>query len=124
MAILWCPGRPPCRRAAAALELALLLPILTTLLVLGVALRRVLYHHVMVTNRARNGALYASDPTSPTLSPYANLTGAALADWPSSLTPNPTVVQLADVTDAQGNGYVEVQVSWTFTTITSYLGGL
>src|SRR5262245_36635887 len=76
----------------------------------------------MLTNCARNGALYAADPTSPAQSSYPNLTAAALADWPSNLTPAPTVTQLASVTDAQGYTYVEVQVSWTFTTITTYLG--
>ena len=117
-----CRGRHSRRSAAAALELAVLLPLLTLLLVLAVDFGRVFYHSVMITNCARNGALYAADPTSATQSRYANLTAAALADWPSTLTPAPTVTQLASVTDPQGFTFVEVQVSWTFTPITSLLG--
>src|SRR5262245_28820377 len=116
--------RPPQSRraAAAAVELAVLLPVLTTLLVLAVDFGRVMQHYAVLTNCARNAALYAADPTSGTLSHYGSLSAAALADWPSTWTPAPTVTQLASVTDAQGFTYVQVQVSWTFTPITSFLG--
>lgn len=116
------PDKQSRRRAAAAIELALLLPVLTLLVVLIVDFARVFNHSIMLTNCARNGALYAADPTSSEQSHYGNLTAAALADWPSDLTPAPTVTQLASVTDAQGFTYVEVQVSWTFSTVTTYLG--
>ncbi len=50
------------RRAAAALELALVLPILAFLLVVIVDFCRVHYYSVTLSNCARSGALYASDP--------------------------------------------------------------
>jgi hypothetical protein len=94
------------------------------LLVLGIDFGRVFYYYVTITNCARNGALYAADPTAPSQSAYGSMSAAALADWPSSLTPAPTVTGPVNGTDAEGNSYVEVTVSWTFNTITSYLGSL
>ena len=112
-------GRRP---GVAAAEMALLLPVLTVLLVLGVDFARVFYYYVAVTNCARNGALYAADPLAPTQSRYPSLTAAAQADWPSGVTPLPTVSGPTTGTDGQGNSYVEVTVTWQFNTISSYLG--
>src|SRR5258708_6296168 len=118
------PSQTPrnCRRGAAAAELALLLPILTLLLILGIDFGRVFYFYLTITNCARNGAMYACDPTAPTQSAYGSMNSAALADWPAALTPAPTVTGPVNGTDAEGNIYVEVTVTWTFSTITSYLG--
>ena len=65
------------RRAVAAAELALLLPVLTMLLVLGIDFGRVFYYYVTITNCARNGALYAADPTAPSQSAYGSMSAAA-----------------------------------------------
>src|SRR5262245_48086504 len=90
------------RRGATAVEMALLVPVLTLLLILGVDFARAFYFYVTITNCARNGALYAADPTSPSQSHYASLSAAALADWPSGLSPNPTVTGPVTGKDAEG----------------------
>jgi Flp pilus assembly protein TadG len=81
---------------------------------------RVFYFSVTLTNCARAGALYASDPTTNGESPYANTQEAALADA-SNLTPAPTVTSVTG-TDATGRPYVEVTAAYTFRTITGFPG--
>lgn len=113
----------PCsyrRRGASAVELALLLPILGLLFVFAVDFARLYYHYSIVTNCARNGALYASDPTASPESPYADYTAAALADA-SNLKPQPTVTA-ANGIDSSGNPYVQVTVTYPFTTVSNYPG--
>jgi Flp pilus assembly protein TadG len=110
------------RRGVAAAELALLAPVLTTLLVIALDYGRIFYYDIMVMNCARNGAQWAADPVAASQSPYSTVTAAAQADWPSSLTPLPTVSQGSNGTDSEGNSYATVTVTWQFTTITSYLG--
>jgi Flp pilus assembly protein TadG len=109
------------RRGASAAELALVLPILGLLFVFAVDFARLYYHYSIVTNCARNGALYASDPTAPLESPYSSVTDAALADA-SNLSPQPTVSPPTYGTDSSGNPYVQVTVVYPFTTITNYPG--
>jgi Flp pilus assembly protein TadG len=108
------------RSAAATVELAVLLPFLMFLIVIGVDYGRIVYYSVTVENCARNGALYAGDPVAASQSPYASLQDAALADA-GDLSPPPTVTSTNGV-DAAGNPYVDVTVSWTFQTITTYPG--
>ena len=108
----------PCsrrRRGASAVELALLLPVLSLLFVFAVDFARLYYHFSIVTNCARNGALYQSDPTTQSESPYANYTAAALADA-SNLSPQPTVTS----PPCSDPSYVQVTVTYPFTTIISY----
>jgi Flp pilus assembly protein TadG len=107
----------PRRRAAAAVELALLLPALSLLFVFAVDFARLYYHYSIVTNCARNGALYQSDSASQTESPYADYTAAALADA-SNLSPKPTVTSPA----CSNPAYVQVTVTYPFTTLISYPG--
>ena len=106
------------RRGASAVELALVLPILGLLFVFAVDFARLYYHYSIVTNCARNGALWASDPTAAQFSPYANCTAAALADA-SNLSPQPTVSSPYYSPDGT---YVQVTVTYPFTTITNYPG--
>ena len=118
------------RRGVAAVEFALILPFLCILLLGAVDFSRVFYHYITVTNCARNGALWASDPyantalgvvtSSTTWSPYANVTAAALAD--SNLNPTPTVIGPTSGTDGSGNTTMSVTVSYTFTPLTTFLG--
>jgi Flp pilus assembly protein TadG len=105
----------------AAAELALLLPVLVLLFVIVVDFCRLFYSCLTITNCARNGALWASDPVAQATSKYANVTDAALADA-SNLSPAPTVTGPTTGTDADGNPYVEVTVTYNFQLITSYLG--
>jgi Flp pilus assembly protein TadG len=105
------------RCGASAVELALLLPMLSLLFVFAVDFARLYYHYSIVTNCARNGALYASDPTAALESPYADVTAAALADA-SNLSPQPTVTS---TTSADGAS-VQVTVVYPFSTVTNYPG--
>ena len=107
------------RKGAAAVEFAILLPFLAFLFVAAVDWGRIFYYSVTVTNCARNGALYASDPILQAASPYSNVTEAALADAPN-LSPTPSV---DTTTGADSNGpYVEVTVSYPFQTVTNFPG--
>ena len=120
------------RPAAAAVELALLLPFLAFMFVIAVDWARVFYYSIAVRNCARNGALYMSQQQSAktTTSPYTDsgyvnlyvssanpVTAAALADA-SDLTPTPTVTSTSG-SDASGP-YVEVTVSYTFQTVANF----
>jgi Flp pilus assembly protein TadG len=108
------------RPAAATVELAVLLPFLMFLFLVAVDWARVFYYSTVVTNCARQGAVYASDPVAQAQSPYGSVTDAALADAPD-LQPQPTVATASGV-DADGNNYVDVTVNWQFTTVTNYPG--
>jgi len=108
------------RRGAAAVELALLLPVLAFLFVAIVDFGRVFYYSQTVENAARAGALYLSDDDAVATSPYATVTDAALADA-SNLNPQPTVASSGG-TDASGNPYVRVTVTWTFHLLVNYPG--
>jgi Flp pilus assembly protein TadG len=110
----------PCsrrRRGASAVELALLLPVLSLLFVFAVDFARLYYHYSIVTNCARNGALYLSDPTAPLESPYSDYVAAALADA-SNLSPQPTVTNPL----SSDPSYVKVTVTYPFSTIITYPG--
>jgi Flp pilus assembly protein TadG len=112
------------RKGVAAAEMAVLLPLLITLFVIALDWSRIIYYAVTVSNCARNGAIWLVDPYSGTMSPYASLTDAAVADAPN-LSPLPTVARVPDTgysTDANGNKYVECKVSYDFKMITSFPG--
>ncbi len=118
--------RPPSRRvrrsAASAVELALVLPLLGLLFLITVDFARLYFCYTIVTNCARNGALYGSDPTSAPESPYSSVTYAAQADAQNNgLNPLPTVTS-TNGTDTSGNAYVEVTVAYPFWTISNYPG--
>ena len=108
------------RAGVAAVELAILLPLLVYLFVIVLDWSRILYYSVVVNNCARNGAMYASDPYSGTLSPYGNVTQAAQADAPN-LSPSPAVTT-ASGTDADGYSYVDCTVTYNFQTVTNFPG--
>ena len=120
--------RPPrnqlkVRRAVAALELAILLPFLAFLFVICLDFGRLFYHSLTIANCARNGALWASDPVTRSQSPYATVQDAALADA-SSLRPAlvGSNVSSASGTDANGDPFVTVTVTYAFHTITNFPG--
>jgi Flp pilus assembly protein TadG len=114
------PRRRGCRAGSSSTELALLLPLLGMFLLFTVDFARLFYHYSIVTNCARNGALYGSDPLAAGESNYATLSAAALADA-SDLSPQPTVTS-TNGTDGSGNPYVEVTVVYPFQTISNYPG--
>jgi hypothetical protein len=110
--------------------LALLLPVLFFLALATIDFGRLFYATCILSTCARNGALYASDPgIAQAESPYASVTSAAQADA-SNLSPLPTVdtpVYCATINGTYSStpladGYVQVTVHWTFTTIITYPG--
>lgn len=108
------------RPGVAAVELALMLPLLALLFVVTVDFARVFYFSVTLQNSARAGAVFASDPHVAGESPFASVQEAALADA-QNLSPRPTIAQSYG-TDSAGRTYVEVKATYTFTTITKLLG--
>jgi Flp pilus assembly protein TadG len=108
------------RKAAAAVELAVLLPFILFLFVITVDYARIFYYSQVIENCARRGALYASDPKAPAANLYSSVQQAALADA-TSLNPQPTVTSTPGI-DQAGNSYVSVTVTWQFQTITGFPG--
>ena len=129
------PSRNACesRRGTAATEMAILLPVFVFLLVATIDYARIFYYGVILTNCARNGAQWASNPyntNSPSQSPYADVTTAALADAPSlsqaprvvakyskTASPTPYTSTTPIAATSTSTAYVEVTVTWTFTTL-------
>ena len=107
-------------RGAAVVELAVLLPLLVLLFLIAIDFARVFYFSLTLTNCARAGALYASDPTTADESPFASVEAAALSDA-TNLSPQPTISSTSGV-DAQGRKYVTVTANYTFQTITGFPG--
>jgi len=127
------------RRGAAAAELALLAPLLLFILIVAIDFCRLFFDYTIITNAARNGALWASDPyangtVTPSQSPYATVQDAALADANANLGSlivnnlNPPLTA-ANVTSSPTippqpppGGQVSVTVQYQFNMISSYLG--
>ena len=108
-----------CRRpGTAVVELAALLPLLVLLFLVTVDFARVFYFTLTLTNCARAGALYASDPVAAAESPFPSLQSAALADA-ANISPPPTISSTTGV-DASGRAYVEVTANYSFVTVTSF----
>jgi Flp pilus assembly protein TadG len=108
------------RGGAVVVELAVLLPLLVLLFLVATDFARVFYFSLTLTNCARAGALYASDPTVSAESPFASTQAAALADA-TNLSPLPTITQ-ANGVDSLGRSYVEVTASHSFRSITGFPG--
>lgn len=124
----WCIVETPASRhalrathrpGAAAIEMAILLPLLVLIFVIATDFVRLYFYSVTVTNCARSGALYGCMSTAQS----TNTTGiktAALKDA-SNLGTQPTVSSTTGK-DASGNPYVAVTVTYTFKTVTGYTG--
>jgi len=120
-------ARAGSRRGAATVELALIVPLLAFLFVIGVDFARLFYYSLTLKNCARNGAYYASD--YPGIYAYGSADQAATSDA-SNLSPQPSVnvAYDASATGTFSNtapvrpGFVKVTVNWDFQTVTSYPG--
>jgi Flp pilus assembly protein TadG len=135
------PPRPSRRRrAAASVELALVLPFLGFLFVVGIDYARIFYFAVTLENCARNGAYYASNYPNANdiyndIYGYSSLDDAVLRDSSNLIDPNnsaskPTY-QVGYGTSPTGpfnqavgtaDGYVQVTVNWTYQSLTRYPG--
>ncbi len=99
------------RRASAAVELALILPVLCSIAAITIDYSRLFFHWTTISACAYNGASYAS--LNPTATSTA-VSSAALTDATDLTSPAPTVSPITSGTDSSGNAYVEVTVSYTF----------
>jgi len=105
------------REGAAAVEFAVVLPLLMFLFGIGVDFARAFYAHLIITNAARSGALYACDnPTKST--DTAGIQAAALRD--TSDLSNVTVT--SGTYTSGGISYVWVNVQYPFQSLTSFAG--
>jgi Flp pilus assembly protein TadG len=105
---------------AAVVELACLLPLLMFLFLIATDFARVFYFSLTLTNCARAGALYASDPTAADESAFSSAEAAALADA-TNISPRPTI-RTREGVDSQGREFVEVTAEYPFETITRFPG--
>jgi Flp pilus assembly protein TadG len=101
-------------------EFAFLLPLLILLVLGGTDFCRLFYYYITVTNCARNGALWASDPLAPVQSPYTTVDQAAKADAPADIQ-NLMTVSSAAGRDASGSN-IAVTVTYPFTSLINYPG--
>jgi Flp pilus assembly protein TadG len=107
------------RRAAAAVEFALLLPFLCFAFLAAVDFARVSYFAIAVSNCARNSALYGSADQAHAL----DAAGIAAAARQDALNLDPTQLGVASSTDSSTSPtYVQVTVTYPFTTIAHYPG--
>jgi Flp pilus assembly protein TadG len=116
------------RKGGSAVELALVAPVLCFMLIGAIDFCRVFFAYTTITNAARNGAVWASDPfangtVTPSQSPYATVAAAAIADA-NNLSPALTSANVTQAagTDANGNATVIVTVQYQFPLITSFMG--
>lgn len=107
------------RRGAAVVEFALVLPFLAFILIVTVDFSRIYYASQIVNNCARNGAIYGCDNPANSVD-TAGIQTAALSDAPD-LSTVPTVSSTTG-TDSSGSPYVEVTVTYPFTTLTRFPG--
>jgi Flp pilus assembly protein TadG len=108
-------GRGGAHSGAAAVELAVVLPILVFLSMASVDFARVAYVQVALQNCARNGALYEFYSKAGFSLPagWTSLSAAASADAPTNL----TVTASATAAGSASNNTVTVTVTATFNPI-------
>src|SRR5688572_24476476 len=116
--VLRSPKPTNARSGAAAVEFAIILPLLMFLFGIGVDWARAFYFHLAITNASRNGALYGCE--SPTRSTdTAGIRAAVLRDTTSL--GNGVTVESSVVTSNNIN-YVKVKVSYSFSSLTRLPG--
>jgi Flp pilus assembly protein TadG len=108
-------GGPHNRRGVAAVEFAVVLPLLLILTFGAADFCRLFYYSIVVTDCATNGAIYLSNVTPSNQSCYGGVSQAALAEA-SDISPQPVVTSGA-ATDGDGNPAVTCTVSYTFTPV-------
>ncbi len=113
-------------RGAAATELAVILPVLVTILLGCVDFGRFAYNYIAVTNAARAGAAYAmmNNYTTSTYSTWvSNITAAAQAEMTGQAgynSANMTVAAPVVTVEASGLRRVQVTVSYPFQTVVNW----
>jgi Flp pilus assembly protein TadG len=108
------------RNGAAAVELAVVLPLLLLLFAVGVDFARVYYFAQIVSNGARVGALYASNPDVADRTPYETTQEAMRASL-GDLQPEPNIT-IGEGLDKLGHRYAEVTVQYKYRPVTRFAG--
>ena len=107
------------RLGVAAVELALVLPLLCFLFVMAVDYARIFYYTMAVTNCARSGAIYGGQ--NPTTANDTSGIAAAASKDAGNL--NAQQLSVTSSTDSATNPtYVIVTVTYPFSTITNFPG--
>lgn len=120
-------SKPGARWGTATVELALILPLLMFFWVIAVDWARIFYYTVTLQYAARDGAYFGSN--YPGIYTYTSIVDAALGET-TNITPTPTVTTSYSVSNEGPYsmstqppvGYIQVRVSYTFTTITNFPG--
>lgn len=114
----------PCRQGTSAVEFALVLPLVVTVMLGCVDFGRFAYYHISVTNAARVGAWFGSfNPvTSSTLPTWQQqLREAVLAELPQPpFDHNQVTIPVAQVVVDGDFKRAQVTVSYPFTTIVDW----
>ena len=100
------------RRAAAVVELALVLPLLLIILVVAVDFARVFYNAQVITDCARTAALFSANPDLADRTEHESAVDLALK-CAEDLNPRPTIT-ITHGTDSLSQAFVEATVSQTF----------
>jgi Flp pilus assembly protein TadG len=119
------------RSGTAAVELAVVLPILAFLFVVAIDYCRIFYYALALENCARNGAYYASG--AQTFTTYTSAPDAITQDandFNPDLDPNKNMTVMYSATPGGpytsstpiANGYVQVTVNWQFNSVTNFPG--
>lgn len=108
------------RRGAAAIEFAILLPVLLSLFVIVLDFARVYSASQIVTDAARMGAMYTSHPDLADKSGYESLE-QAVESLTRPLSPRPQVAS-REYTDAAGVPYRSVTVTYSYPMICGWFG--
>ncbi len=115
----WSHRRAPRRPGIAAVEFAMLAPLLCFLFVITIDYARIFYFSLTVTNCARNGAVYGSQKPANALD-TAKITTAAKKDVGTLNSSSMGVT--SSVNDNSNPTTLTVTVTYPFATITSYVG--
>ena len=119
----------------AATELAVVLPFLCFVFAIAVDYSRIFYYTITLEYAARDGAYFASNYpglysyTDASSTQAQDITNAALGES-TNISPTPTVAATYDTTyngsytstTTDGTGFVQVKVTYTFTTIMNFPG--
>jgi Flp pilus assembly protein TadG len=107
------------RDGAIAVELAVLLPLVMFLAVIGVDYARIFSRTLILQTASRNGCFYAAIDSAHAAD-TAGITAVTMNDL-TDTSPTPTVI-ITHYTGTDGWAYVQVTVQQTFTTVTSFPG--
>lgn len=107
------------RRAAAAVEFAILLPFLLIIFVAAVDFARVFYNAQVITNCARTAAQFAANPDLADKTSYESVIDLA-RKCVADLDPQPSI-SITNGTDSLSHEYVEATVSQTFTLVCPFV---